>query len=192
MIASIVLAAGSSRRMGSRNKLLRPFRGRPLLRWPVDAALAAALGPVVVVTGHERAPVEAALPEDGVIRAHNPDFGGGMASSLACGLRAVPQDALGALILLADMPLVAAGHLTALADAFRAAGGNAIVVPVHNGARGHPVLFPRTLFPELRAITGDRGGKAVIAAHPDLVRELACADDAILRDIDTPEDLAAF
>lgn len=191
MIASVILAAGLSRRMGPQNKLLQCVDGRPLVCWAVQAALAAALGPVIVVTGHERDKVVDVLPPGSVTLVHNSAFSTGMASSLAYGIAAVPEEVEGAFILLADMPLIRAGHLRQMAAAFGQAKGQRVIVPAHDGKRGNPVLFPRVLFPELASLTGDRGGKSVIAAHGDITEEIEIADNAIWRDVDTPADFEA-
>jgi molybdenum cofactor cytidylyltransferase len=195
VIASVILAAGSSRRMGESNKLLCGVRGRPMVQWPVTAALAADLGPVVVVTGHDRDAVLAHLPQDGVIAVHNPAHHTGMASSLACGLAAVSPQAQGALILLGDMPLIGPEVLKTLAHTFRSLKGEAIVIPAFGDRKGHPVLFPRGLFDELMAPPrdprfADRGGKPVIDAHADLARVVPVQDPGILTDVDTPQDWA--
>lgn len=195
MIASVILAAGSSRRMGDGNKLLRPVRGRSMIQWPVAAALAADLGPVVVVTGHDREEVMAQLSGDGIIAVHNSDYRSGMASSLARGIAAVPPQAQGALILLGDMPLIGPDILKTLAGTFRALGNGAIVIPAFGETKGHPVLFPRALFGALMEMPGgprfaDRGGKPVIDAHPGLVHVVPVQDSAVLKDVDTPRDWA--
>lgn len=187
-IASVILAAGLSRRMGPQNKLLQSFDGRPLAWWAAQAAQQAGLGPVIIVTGHQRESVIAVLPSGPLTLAHNADFQQGMASSLACGIAAVPEEAAGAFILLADMPLIRSDHLRRMADAFRQAEGTSVIVPIHDGKRGNPVLFPKMLFPDLRGLTGDRGGKSVIAAHGDMIQEIDLADNAIWRDVDTPAD----
>ncbi len=190
-VAAVVLAAGRSTRMGDRNKLLAEVDGAPMVRRVVEAILASRARPVIVVTGHERARVEAALRHLPVTFVANPDHATGMASSLRAGIAAVPADRDGALVCLADMPRLTAPVLDALIEAFHPEEGRAIVVPVHRGRRGHPVLFARTFFPEIMALEGDVGARSVLAAHPEAVVEVAVEDPAVLLDIDTPEALAA-
>ncbi len=190
-VAAVVLAAGRSTRMGDRNKLLAEVDGAPMVRRVVEAILASRARPVIVVTGHERERVEVALAHLPVTFVANPDYAAGMAGSLRAGIAAVPGDCDGALVCLADMPRLTAPILDALIEAFHPEEGRAIVVPVHRGRRGHPVLFARAFFPEIMALEGDVGARSVLAAHPEAVVEVAVEDPAVLLDIDTPEALAA-
>src|SRR5690606_27072357 len=97
-IAALVLAAGRSSRMGGPNKLLAEIAGKPMLRIVVEEALASKAGPVIVVTGHQRDRVEAALAGLPVRFVHNPDFADGLGSSLKTGIAAVPSDLDGAIV----------------------------------------------------------------------------------------------
>jgi molybdenum cofactor cytidylyltransferase len=170
--------------MGGDKRLMR-VDGRSMLDRAVEAALAGGLGPVLVVTGPEAQP---SLPA-GVIRVVNDDPSRGMASSLALGVAALPAEARGVVVLLADMPRVSGGHVAALAAAFRPGG---ICVPVHQGRRGNPVLLSRPFFAAMEGLTGDQGARGLIAGHPDVVIEVPMADDAILIDVDTPQALRAL
>jgi molybdenum cofactor cytidylyltransferase len=102
----------------------------------------------------------------------------------------VPQTADGALVLLGDMPRLEARHVDRLIAAFAAEGGHAIVVPVHQGRRGNPVLWPRAYFGALMQLEGDAGARRLLAEHPVDVREVELGTDAIFIDVDTPEALA--
>jgi molybdenum cofactor cytidylyltransferase len=190
-IACIVLAAGRAERMGGVNKLLEPVGGLPLVRRAVVAALESAAQPVLVVTGHENARIEAALAGLKFVPVFNAEYRAGLSSSLKAGVRALSDEADGALFMLADMPEISASHLDRLIDAFDPDAGHAIVVPTHAGRRGNPVLWGAALFPELLTLTGDAGAKRLLAEHEDLVREVAFETDAVLMDIDTPAELAA-
>jgi len=189
-IAAIVLAAGLSSRMGS-NKLLQEWRGKPLLRWTVEAALRSAARPVVVVTGNEAAKIEAALKGLDVQFTHNPDYREGLSASLKAGLAAVPHSADGALVLLGDMPEVSAALIDRMLAGFSPADNRSICIAVHERKRGNPVLWARRFFPAIEALTGDAGAKHLLALHEELVCEID-ADEGVLRDIDTPEALAAL
>ena len=189
-IAAVVLAAGRSRRMGTVNKLLIGVDGKPMVRHAVDAALAAGLTPVVVVTGHERDKIAAALTGLPVTLVHNPDYAEGLSTSLRAGLGALPPEAEGVLICLADMPRVSGVELKRLAGAFDPREGRAIIVPTRNGKRGNPVLWARQFFAEMRAVAGDVGARHLIGAYPELVAEIEMEGDGVLTDIDTPQALA--
>jgi molybdenum cofactor cytidylyltransferase len=118
----------------------------------------------------------------------NPDYATGLASSLRAGIRAVPEECAGALVLLGDMPRITAAHIAALVGAF-ASAPDCIVVPVREGRQGNPVIWPRGLFLEMLQLDGDAGAKRLIAAHRGAVREIETATDAIFVDVDTPEAL---
>jgi molybdenum cofactor cytidylyltransferase len=189
-IAAVVLAAGLSSRMGS-NKLLAEWRGKPLLRWTVEAALASEAKPVIVVTGHESANIQAALKGLDIKIVHNLHYAAGLSASLKSGIRAVPANSDGAIVMLGDMPEVSGSLLDRMIAAFSPADGRAICVAVHEHARGNPVLWARRFFPEIESLSGDIGAKTLIAAHEDVVCELE-AGKTVLRDIDTPDALAAL
>jgi molybdenum cofactor cytidylyltransferase len=186
-IAAVLLAAGSSQRMGEANKLLALVRGKPLVRIAAEAAISSRAESPVVVTGHERARVESALAGLDVRFVHNPDHAAGLSTSLRAGLMSLPEDVDGAVIVLADMPAITSATIDRLIGAFRPAG---IVVPVSDGKRGNPVLWSRRFFPDLLQVTGDTGGRGLIDANPGAVAEVELGG-AVSLDIDTPEALAA-
>src|SRR6185312_10512462 len=190
-IAAVVLAAGMSSRMGS-NKLMAELNGKPLVRHAVEAALASAAAPVIVVTGNEEAKTRAALSGLNVSFVGNPDFARGLSTSLKTGIAAVPPDCDGAIVLLGDMPGVSAALIDKLIASFDPGEDRAICVATRNGKHGNPVLWARRFFEEIASIEGDVGAKALVGAYGDLVREVEAADDAPLIDIDTPEALAAY
>lgn len=188
-IAAVILAAGRSTRMGGPNKLLEQIGGRPLVRIAVEEALASRARPVIVVTGHQRDKVEAALEGLNVRRVHNPNFAEGLSTSVKAGLAAVPADADGAIVCLGDMPQVDAGLIDKLVAAFDPERGALVVVPVIEGKRGNPVVWSRRFFPELMALDGDVGARHLIGRYPEAVAEVPLTDTAALIDVDTPEAL---
>jgi molybdenum cofactor cytidylyltransferase len=190
-IAGIVLAAGTSSRMG-RNKLVENVRGKPLIKRAVDAAMASRLEPVLVVTGHQAGKIDAALAGTPVTLVHNEHFDQGLSSSLRAGLTAVPEDCDGAMILLGDMPDISPGLIDQLVDAFDPAGGHAICLATAGKRRGHPVLWDKKFFPELMKLSGDKGGREILQTHAGQVMEIEATNDAPLVDIDTAEALAAY
>jgi molybdenum cofactor cytidylyltransferase len=189
-VAAVVLAAGQSRRMGGPNKLTETLGGAPLVRRVVEQVLASKASPVVVVTGHQRERVEAALAGLSVRFVHNPHYAEGLSTSVKAGIAAVPADADAALISLGDMPQVDARLLDRLVDAFDPARGALIVVPTFEGKRGNPVLWSRRFFPELGALQGDVGARHLIGAYADAVVEVPAESRSVFFDIDTPDALA--
>jgi molybdenum cofactor cytidylyltransferase len=185
-VAAVLLAAGTSSRMG-RNKLLLPLNGSTVLRRAVGTALEAELDPVVVVVGHES---ERALAELHGLRCTpvvNPRYARGMNTSVGAGIAAVPGDAAGAVVMLADMPFVTAAMVRTLVGRFRA-GDAPLVVSVYGDVLAPPILYGRDLFGELRALDGDGCGKRVVKAHRAEAVELQWPA-AALSDLDVPEDV---
>ena len=191
-VAVVVLAAGQSRRMGRVNKLVETVGSKPLVTYPVDAALASRAAEVVVVTGNEPERVRAALTGRAVRFVHNPDFAQGLATSLKAGIRALGVEIDGAVIALGDMPRITAQHLDRLIAAFAPAEGTSIVVPTVDGKRGNPVLWGRGHFEAILGLEGDVGARALIGPNATEVGEVAMEDDAALVDIDTTAALDAI
>lgn len=189
-IAAIVLAAGQSRRMGRRNKLLAEVDGKPMVARTVDAVLASQASGLIVVLGHQAAKVRAALSDADVTFVDNPDYAEGISTSLKRGLAALPPDVEGALICLGDMPRISAVEIDRLIAEFDPAAGRAICVPTHDGKRGNPVLLAQRFFAEVLDISGDIGARQMIGTYPEMVHEVEMDSDAVLLDIDTPEALA--
>ncbi len=200
-LVALVLAAGLSRRMGAQNKLLLPIAGAPMVTRVVDALLASATfgqeqtdrsaqrAPrIIVVTGHEREAVRAALAGRPVELVHNPRFAEGLGRSLAVGARAAAaRRPAGVLVALADMPWVQPATIDALARAREPAGGPQIIAPRRAGRRGNPVLWSRAFLPDLQGMSGDTGARALLRARPDALRLVEVDDDGVLRDVDTPD-----
>lgn len=196
-IAALVLAAGQASRYraaggAEATKLVADWRGEPLVRWAAKAALASRARPVVVVTGHARREVEAALAGLDLRFAHNPDFAQGLATSLKAGVAALPADIAGAVVLLADMPEASGAVVDALIEAFGAATGALAAVPMSGERRGNPVLLGRALFVEVAGLQGDEGARRLLQAQlPGRIVAVQVAASGVTKDIDTPDDLDA-
>ena len=188
-IAALVLAAGESRRMGRRNKLLIEVDGAPMVRRVAAAALASRAAPVVVVTGHEAGRVRETLAGLDVAFAHNPDHAEGMSGSLRRGLAALGPEPDGVAICLGDMPRTDAATIDRLIAGFDPAAGRAIGVPTWRGKRGNPVLWAARYFDEIRRIAGDVGARHLIGDHAEAVYEVESPDRSVTVDVDTPEAL---
>jgi molybdenum cofactor cytidylyltransferase len=189
-IAALILAAGRSTRYGGSNKLLQSLDGVPIVRRVARAALGSQARPVIVVTGHQADDVASCLAGLDVRLVPNADYAEGLSTSLRAGLAALPADIDGAVICLGDMPRIEAGHIDRLIAAFAPKEGRSIVVPVHEGKRGNPVLFGRDLFTEMMEAEGDIGAKHLIGRYAEEVAEVDLGTNAIFMDVDTPDALA--
>ena len=188
MISAIVLAAGESRRMGEAKQLL-PWEGKTVLGHVLDTLLSSSVQEVILVLGHEAERVleKVAIREIKVV--FNPDYQKGMSASLRRGLLAMNPSAEAFLVFLADQPAITPEIIDQLIDSFRRARpGKSIVVPSFGGRRGHPVLFGRKYREEFGGLTGEVGGREILARHPEDILELEMDTDAVLTDLDTPED----
>ena len=185
MIAGIVLAAGLSRRMG-RPKLLLDWGGKPVVRRAVERVKAGGMDEIVIVLGHEGQAIREALKGLPVRFVENPEPEAGQASSIACGVSALGPAAGAALIALGDQPALPPEVIPRLLQTFHETG-KAIVAPLYRGVQGNPVLFAAAVFPELRALTGDRGARSVVEKDPARVA-LVSFDLAMPADLDTFED----
>ncbi|OBQ61228.1 NTP transferase domain-containing protein [Mesorhizobium erdmanii] len=187
-VAIVLLAAGRSSRMGGPNKLMALFDGKPLVRRTAERALGSKTSGTIVVTGHQRERVRAALSGLDVTFADNPDFADGLSTSLKAGIAYLPEDTAGAMIVLGDMPGVVSDDLDRLIDAFRKAGGNSVVRASHQGKRGNPVLLPRSLFPAIAHLEGDTGARHLVEAEGLDVIDVEIGEGASV-DVDTREAL---
>ncbi|MFN3231788.1 MAG: NTP transferase domain-containing protein [Alphaproteobacteria bacterium] len=186
-IAAIVMAAGTSSRMGGRNKLLEEIEGAPMIRHTVENTLGSTAGPVIVVTGRDQGDIQSALEGLEIQFVHNPDFADGMAGSLHAGLNALPDDVDGVAICLGDMPLVTAADINRLIAAFDEEEGRTICVPTRAGKWGNPVLWSRLYFEEMQNIKGDKGARGLLHTYADKICEVDIDGDRIFRDFDTPD-----
>jgi molybdenum cofactor cytidylyltransferase len=184
---AVVLAAGAGARFGGA-KLLAPLEGRPVLQHVLDRLAAAGLRDVVVVLGDDAPRVETAIDWRSERRVRNPDPGRGLSSSLQTGLAAVPEDATAVLIVLGDQPRLSAAALSAVLSA-AVDPDRPIVAPVYARDPGrNPVLVRRSAFGLVARATGDRGLGPILAAHPELVREVSVDGVADNPDMDTRAD----
>ena len=183
-VAAIVLAAGSSRRMG-RNKLLLHVGGESLVRRVVRAAVEADVGRVVVVLGHDAETVRAELGGLPCTPVVNPDHGEGAGTSLRTGVRHAAE-AQAVVVVLADMPFVTAEMIGAVARRHRDTGAP-LVLSQYGDVQAPPTLYARPLFSELLTLEGDRGGKEVAGRHVDRADVVHWPPSA-LRDVDGPDD----
>jgi molybdenum cofactor cytidylyltransferase len=189
--AAAVLAAGRGSRLGGdASKPLLDWRGRPLVAWAVDAAVASGLRPVLVVVGYRGDEVRAALADrddrDDLVVVDNPEWEEGIASSLRAALTTLdPLAEVDAVAIgLADQPLVSAASYARLAASDGAAP---IRAATYDGRPGNPVVLARSLWPEAMRLRGDSGARTLM--RDGAVDRIECGDTGSAADIDTLEDL---
>ncbi len=192
-IGGVLLAAGMSRRMGDVNKLLVEIDGVPMVRHAAQALLDGGISELIVVTGHQPDKTAAALDGLAVQFVHNPDFAEGQSGSVASGVAALAQDVSGALIALGDMPYISPDLVAEMIRDHSGLGDHEMRIsfPVFEGKRGNPVLWGCEFFDELKELSGDMGGRKVLAKNLAAVNSISWIDASIHRDIDTKDDFNA-
>ena len=191
-ISVIVLAAGESRRMGEINKLHMPIEGVPLLRRSLQTLLAAGLGEVLVVLGHESADTQALLEGLEVGTVYNSDYESGQMTSVHCGLGSLSQTCEGVMVALGDQPALTVSDIDYLVDAFFTRDGGEVVIPEYQGKRGNPIIISSRCQQEI--ITGkyNFGCRRFIENNPELVRTVEMLGPSVVIDLDTPMDYRSF
>ena len=184
-LTGILLAAGASRRFGSDKRRYR-LPGGEVLAVHSARRLRAALDDVLVVLREDDDELAEALRAADCGVTHNPDAVEGMGASIRHGVSQAP-DSDGWLIMPADLPWVRRESIERVAERLQSA---AAVVPVCEGQRGHPVGFGARFYEDLLALSGDRGARGILQAHPDEVCWLEIDDPGVCRDVDRPEALA--
>ena len=187
MISAVVLAAGRAQRMGEQ-KLLLPLRGKPVLRWVLEEALAAHVAEVICVV-RELEAVRRYIPlvDPRLFWLVNYAADQGQSTSVIAGLWAINPKSDGALFLVGDQPMIRKDLLNALIARFENSPAW-IVAPSFKGQTRNPVLFRRVLFPELLRITGDRGGRSLIERYREKTALVEWEDELAFLDLDIRED----
>ena len=188
MIVGVLLAAGGARRFGSQ-KLVTPVRGSPLIRHGADL-LEQTTDHVVAVIGSDASIVRAALDGTAAEIVENPEWQGGLSTSLRRGVASVSPLAEAVIIALGDQPDVKPEVVRRLVEVWRQTG-QLIVTARYRGVRAPPVLLSRAVFGDVAALVGDVGAKAIMDQHPESVGYVD-VDADVPRDVDSPGDVDAF
>ena len=190
-VGAVILAAGSSSRMGTPKQILQ-FEGSSLLKRAMLAALGAKCRPVVVVTGAEAELCRRELDQLDVLEAFNPNWETGMASSVRTGIEClvnIEANIAGTVLLLCDQPHVTSDTISNLVATHHATG-RLIIASSYAGSFGVPALFSRTLFKELTQLEGASGAKEIIKRHASDALFLPFPEGGV--DVDTPDDFACL
>ena len=186
-ISLVIPAAGASRRMGDRDKLLEVVDGRAMLRGVAERALALSDDVIVTLPALDHARAQA-LDGLNLRLIPVPDAADGMSTSLRRAAESVPDDTGGLMILPADMPDLTEEDLHSVMQAFTDASGEFLVQATGaDGTPGHPVIFPADLIPDFATLTGDEGARSIVKANRARLIRIALPRDHALTDLDTPD-----
>jgi molybdenum cofactor cytidylyltransferase len=189
MLSAILLAAGSSRRMGASNKLLLPWQGHTIVASTATNLLAAGLHEIIVVTGFEAPAIVDALKGLPLQFIHNPAYEEGMTSSIRAGVRQATGS--GYMVCLADMVMISPTEYAHLASAWEkryTLDDHCIGVPEYQGQKGNPVILPATLRENILSHPEKEGCRDLVRLHHPHHLHIPMPTDHILKDIDRPED----
>jgi molybdenum cofactor cytidylyltransferase len=187
MLAAVILSGGASSRMGSPKALL-PYQGRPFLEHLLDVSSQPEIGVRRVVLGAHAEPIEKAVtlkPDEIII---NENWEKGQLSSIQAALRSLPAGTDGMLLCLIDHPLISAALVHDLIQQFYKTK-KAIILPVYEGRRGHPVIFSAALYDELLRAPLETGARAVVWAHATEVEELRTNEEGCVLNLNDPDAL---
>ncbi len=188
--SAVILAAGTSTRMGTAKQLLL-LDDRPLLQHVLDHVRASAVKEIVLVLGFAAEKIRREIDVQNARVVLNESYRQGMGTSLKAGLSAVDLQSAGALIVLADQPFIRPATLDLLMAEHHRSKAQ-IVIPIYRGFRGNPVLLDRSVFAEVMALDGDIGCRAIFGDHPEGIVKLPVDDAGILLDIDRQSDFEAL
>jgi len=187
MISAVVLAAGRAQRMGEQ-KLFLPLRGKPVLQWVLETALASDVHEVIcVVRDLKSVRPGIRLVDERLFWLVNHAADRGQSTSVVAGLWATNPKSQGALFLVGDQPMVQRELTDSLIQCFKSSSA-LIIAPTFGGQPRNPVLFRRDLFPELLKLTGDRGGRVLLEKYVDKAELVEWHEEAPFIDIDVRED----
>jgi len=185
MISAIILAAGTSSRMGEPKQLL-PFKGLSLIRTVTRNVLASSVDEVLVVSGCKAAEVNAQVLDLPVKMVYNPDYKLGQGTTLAAGAGQINPASEFFLVFMGDQPLIDAAIIDSLIEEYRQRDCLALR-PVYNGQPGHPVILDGSLLEAVKSLSGDEGARQILAGLGNRVIELPVPYPEVVLDVDTPE-----
>lgn len=191
-IAIAVLAAGQSSRMGSDNKLLLPYQGTTVLGHVLAEVSALGCAQTFVVTGHEAGATREIAEKHNVPAVHNNEYTTGMSTSVKAAVQHVARSCEAVLMVLGDMPGLTREALRTIIASYNPVEGRNLIVPVHDGKRGNPILWGREYFEAFEGLSGDKGAKVLLGKYQQDIHEVEVGTDAIFLDIDTAEAYRDF
>jgi len=183
-----VLAAGSSQRMGIKNKLHLPIDGVPLLRRSLKILLASNIDEVVVVLGHDQESTRALVDELPLQLVYNEAHSSGQMTSVHCGLASLKDSYDGVIVALGDQPALTVADINYLIDAFQNRSSGEVVVPTFTGERGNPIIISENCRADILAGTRNLGCRKFIENNPELICKVEMPNPGVVIDLDTPQE----
>ena len=189
-ICAVILAAGESKRYGPENKLLVELDGVAVLERVVRCIVHCGVSKVYLVTGEDHDTVVSLLSKYEIDFVNNPDWKSGMGTSLAKGIKEIgPRDFSGIMVCLGDLPYLELGSVKRILDRFNELDESRITIPVYEGRRGHPVIFPVSYLDSLVKLEGDEGARSIIRQASEYLELVPVESEGVVRDLDWPDDL---
>ena len=191
MISAIILAAGLSKRMKLGNKLLLEKNNVPIIKTTLERVAASKVNEIIVVLGKDSSLIKNKVNDKRVKCVINKDYRNGISSSIKKGLKKVNKDNIGAMICLADMPLIKTRTYNQIIHSYYQ-NNRKNIIPYFEHIRGNPVLFDKLYFKDLMKIEGDEGARILIKKHPEIFFNLTVLDQGIIKDIDDANQYYEF
>ena len=186
MISAILLAAGKSKRMNGENKLIKNFKGTPLIKYAVENILNSSIDELLVILGYQNEIVEKTIDKNNKIKIFlNKSFESGMASSIKTGLNHLSQQTEYFFICLADMPMINSNIYNQI---IKYKNENEIIVPTYKNLQGNPILFSISMKEKIMDVRGDLGAKKILELNKDKIFNLKINNIGITKGIDTVEN----
>ncbi len=185
-IGGIILAAGSASRMGETKQLL-PFKDKPILDHIIQNAIQSKFHEIIVVLGHDANKIKQAIDFSGTKTVMNNNYLKGQSASLIKGLENISPVCDAAMFLLGDQPLVTPSTINSIIKAFSTSNAP-ITIPYYNNIRGNPVIIAKSLFHELKLLSGDTGPRVLFKKFEKSILKVPVADNTIFIDVDTQAD----
>ena len=185
MISAIVLAAGTSSRMGTKNKLLLPFKSSTFIENLVTQLLKSTVDEVIVVLGYEKGNIKQVLTQKELVFTVNINYSSGMTSSIQAGIKATSKKTDGYLICLSDMPFLTTKDYNKILAAI--SGNKEIILPFYKNQKGNPVFFSKDFREDILTHSTPEGCKGIVQHNNDFLIKIPFEDPHILKDIDTEE-----
>jgi molybdenum cofactor cytidylyltransferase len=188
MITAILLAAGQSKRLFNQNKLIKNYKGKPLINHAVQSIIKSKIEKLIIVLGFEYLKVKKKINKNKKIKfVINHNYKRGISSYIKCGLKKISNKSYGFIIVQADMPKISKNILNKLYKEIKT-NKKEIFVPIKNNKIGNPIGFKLSMVNQLKKISGNRGAKFIIKRNKSKIKYIRAKSLGIFRDIDLNKD----